>query len=92
MKVYVLMINPNPQVFDGAFEIKGVYWNREEAFKVGEAYCRSNRFIMEVYDDLKAENPDFSFNDICTCFDEFMFIEEQEVKGTKPKEEEEEDE
>ena len=92
MKVYVLMINPNPRIFDGAFEIEGIYWKKEEAFKAGEAYCRNDQFIMDVYNELKTENPNFSMNDLCTYFDEFMFIEEQEVKGTKPKEEEEEDE
>lgn len=86
MKVYVLSINPNPQVFDGAFEIEGVYWTEEEAFIAGEAYCRNNKFINEIYGDLKFEDPDLSFTDMCKYFDEFMFIEAHEVKGTKPEE------
>lgn len=82
MKVYVLMVNPSPECVAVPYEIEGVYRNEQDAVQAGINYCGKKSFIQDLYSDYRTEcDPSLSFAEYLQMDDDFMYIEEHEVKG-----------
>ena len=52
MKVFVLMVNPNPDR-DDSCEFDSIYTTREEAKRMGMAYVNSYNYALRDYKDYR---------------------------------------
>lgn len=81
MKVYVLLVNPSPECVAVPWQVEGVYRNEQDAVQAGVNYCGKKQFIQDLYADFLADDPSTSFAEYLQLDDDFMYIEEHEVKG-----------